>query len=430
MKILILTLTFLISLLSTAKDYPITHIHALDVQTSINPATFNYIKTHLDKLTPSKEEALLIKLNTPGGLVTTTKDIITEIGKTNVPVIIWVTPEGASATSAGAIISSAAHILVMSEGTNIGAATPVGLGKDIDKESDGRKKAVNDLVALTSSLSKARGRSVKHFSLMISEAKSYDAKEAKKNNIIDSIINTESELITFLNNRKIKILGEEYTLKTTANTKTVSKDMDPGQWILSIFANPSTAYILFMLGAALLYFEFQAPGGFVAGALGVVFLVLSGIGFQILPLNIGALGLVILSFVLFVLEIYITSYGILTLAGIASLIFGSLFLFRTENAYMELELPLILSTSFAVISYVIFIAVYWVKTSKKTPNFLSEIDKEGFITSIISQEEDETVYQIKVNGEIWKAVSKTKYAIGDKVQVIREDLDKMILTLK
>jgi membrane-bound serine protease (ClpP class) len=425
-----LTLLFFSFNLFAADTYQLNKIHSLDVQTSINPAVFNFIETELNKLDSTKGDALLIKLNTPGGLVTTTKEIMSKIGSTSIPVFVWITPEGASATSAGAIIASSAHILVMSEGTNIGAATPVGIGKDIDKKSDGRKKAINDLVALTTSLAKTRGRNPEPFEKMISEAKSYDAKEALKKNIIDGIVNTKSDFAKFLNDRTVRVLGKDIILKSSGATEFVEKEMDPGQWILSIFANPSTAYILFMIGAALLYFEFQAPGGMVAGSIGVVCLILAGIGFQVLPLNVGALGLIILSFVLFILEIYITSYGILTLGGIASLVFGSLFLFRTENAYMEIELPLILSTSGAVIAYVIFVATYWIKTRHIRKGYYSEVDHKGVVTSILKDEEGDYLYQVKVNGEIWKANSPNKYEIGDEILVISENSDEMILTIK
>src|SRR5690606_33521358 len=140
-----------------------------------------------------------------------------------------------------------------------------------------------------------------------------------------------------------KVKGKEIKLKANA-PEIISFDMDLGQKLLDILANPTTAYILFILGAGLIYLEMQTPGGMIAGGLGAVFLIFAGIGFQILPLNFGALGLIILAFILLVMEIYITSYGILTLAGVASLIAGSLFLFRSDDAYLHLSHSVIFST--------------------------------------------------------------------------------------
>ncbi|MEX0798035.1 MAG: ATP-dependent Clp protease proteolytic subunit, partial [Bacteriovoracaceae bacterium] len=294
--------------------YAVKQVKFLEISASINPATYSYLKTEIEKTKPALGDMVVIRLNTPGGLVTTTKDIITLIGDTDVPVAIWVSPEGASATSAGAIIAASAHLLVMSEGTNMGAATPIGMGGDIEQE-DARSKAVNDLVALVSSLSQTRGRNAEAFSKMISEAASYGAEEALEKGIIDGVVNTQVDLAAFINGSTVRIKGQNVKLDIKEGADYQDKGMDPGQKILNIFANPMTAYILFIIGAALLYLEFQAPGGFIAGAVGVVLLILAAIGFQVLPLNFGALGLIVLAFILFVLEIYITSYGILALAG-------------------------------------------------------------------------------------------------------------------
>ena len=153
----------------------------MNINSSINTSTLDYLEHSFKKVKNYEAPLVLIKLNTPGGFVTTTKDIMTLIGDVDFPVVIWITPEGASATSAGAIISSSAHFLFMSEGTNIGAATPIGLGKDIEQK-DAKSKAVNDLVALTQSLSEARGRDPIGFGKMISEAKSYKTQEDLKLN--------------------------------------------------------------------------------------------------------------------------------------------------------------------------------------------------------------------------------------------------------
>ena len=413
----------------TVESYAIKRAHFLEINASINPATFNYLDTHLKKFNSKYGDIAVIKMNTPGGLVSTTKDIITLIGSLNYPVIMWITPEGASATSAGAIISSSAHLLYMSEGTNIGAATPVGLGKDIDK-SDGRQKAINDLVALVSSLSKSRGRNEKLFSKMITEAASFDAQTALKEGLINGIVNTQVDLLNSIDGKNIKVLGTNLKLITDPKLETTVVEMDPGQQILNIFSNPSTAYILFIIGAALLYLEFQAPGGLVAGSIGAICLILAGIGFQVLPLNYGAMGLIILSFVLFILEAYITSYGILTLGGIASLVFGSLFLFRTENAYIEIQLPLVISVVLAIVIYVLLIGLVIFKTHKKKPLFFTKKDNQGHVLKFLKKEDGKFFYHVKVNGEIWTAIAANEMQEGEKVFISQEDDEQMLLKIE
>lgn len=414
----------------TQNVYPVKEITFLQISASINPATYSYLKTEIEKTSPANGDMIVIKMNTPGGLVTTTKDIITLIGESDVPVGVWVSPEGASATSAGAIIASSAHLLAMSEGTNMGAATPIGMGKDIEQD-DARSKAINDLVALVSSLSKARGRNAEEFAKMISEAASFGAQEAKEKGIIDAVINTQVDLVSFIDGRQIRLKGKDLTLDVKEGAAYVNVEMDPGQRILNIFANPMTAYILFIIGAALLYLEFQAPGGFIAGGVGVVFLVLAGIGFQVLPLNFGALGLIILAFFLFILEVYITSYGILAIAGAASLTFGSLFLFRTENAYLDIHLPLVLSVVAAIMLYVLLVGyVLFRGMGKKKKQFFSSKDEFAHISKYQKEEDGQHYYLVRVSGEIWGARSSSLYEKGQKVKVIEQDNDKMLLILE
>jgi membrane-bound serine protease (ClpP class) len=213
---MILFLLVVISSLSVvqARELSIERVQILSINSSINPATEDYIKYEYKKFTGS--DLVVIKLNTPGGLVSVTKEIITTIGSSDALTAIWVTPEGASATSAGAIISSSAHFLFMSPGTNIGAATPIGMGSDIDQK-DARAKAINDLVALVKSLSQARSRNSTPFEKMIIEAQSYTDSEALNARIIDGKVTTISELIKFINERAITIKGENFTVKLSQN---------------------------------------------------------------------------------------------------------------------------------------------------------------------------------------------------------------------
>ncbi len=266
----------------------------LDINSSINPATYSYLKAGFQEAKENEFGAILITLNTPGGLVSTTKEILTLFGDSDLPVIVWIRPEGASATSAGAIISSGAHMLYMSDGTNMGAATPIEMSGDI-KQTDARSKAINDLVALVQSLAQTRGRNADLFAEMIEKASSFKSKEALEKKLIDGIANSTKDIRELSHHRVIKIKGKQVKLEFR-DAQIISFGMDLGQKLLDILANPSTAYILFVIGAGLIYLELQAAGGFIAGGVGVVCLLLAGIGFQVLPLNFGALGLIVLSF--------------------------------------------------------------------------------------------------------------------------------------
>jgi membrane-bound serine protease (ClpP class) len=421
-----------ISVAQNFEQKQIDKILSLEIDSSINPAGLNYLKTGYIKAQKDQYDAILLKLNTPGGLVSTTKEILTLMGEATIPTIIWVTPEGGSATSAGAIISAGAHLLYMSTGTNIGAATPIGPQGDL-KEGDSKNKAINDLVGLVVSLSETRGRAKEGFKNMIEKAASYTAKEALKKNLIDGLVNTEKELGTKINNSLISLRGQKVKL-TANNPHIVFHPMDSGQKLLNILANPSLLYILFVIGAALIYLELQAPGGFLAGGIGLFLLILSGIGFQVLPLNFGALGLMVLSFVLFILEAYITSYGILTLAGLASLVTGSLFLFRTDNVYIHFSKTVIISTTSAIAVFLIFITSFIIKDYKRRKNksndsFFEHKGKMGIVTEILADHGSLHYYHIKIAGEIWKASSSKQYKLQDDVMILEDDKDNMSLKI-
>ena len=405
-------------------------IMELKVHSSINPATYNYFNSALEEAKKKNYDLILIRLNTPGGLISTTKDILSLFGESDIPILVWVTPSGATATSAGAIIASGAHILLMSEGTGMGAATPVQMGQDVPQ--DARKKAISDLVTLTESLTQARGRNPKGFGEVISQAKSFSPEQALKKGFIDGIVNNKDELRQHLGGKSFILKGEKRTFALGENVQFVSFGMDWGQSLLNILAHPSFAYILFLMGAALLYLEFQAPGGFIAGSLGVLSLILAGIGFQVLPLNFGALGLMLVSLVLFIMEIYIVSYGVLSLAGMGALLAGSLFLFRTDDSYLELSQGVIFSGVGAVFVFLSVVAWVMLKTHKYIgkKNYNSLVGKRGKIAQLMTKTDEGYLYQVKVGGEIWTAESTVSLELGDFCKIVEQDNENMLLKIQ
>lgn len=424
--LLVFGMIFLPTLLWAQKNFTVKEIASFEINSAISPATFRYLE-RVKGL--SAETAILIKLNTPGGLVSTTKDILTLLGSQARPVIIWVTPEGGSATSAGAILSTAAHFIYMNEGTNIGAATPIGLGGDI-KENDQRSKAVNDLVALVKSLSESRGRPEAPFKAMIESAKSFTANEALKLKFIDGIVFHRSDIVKNMNAKTVTIQGQKTLISIDPSFEWKEMELDLADEVLAVIAHPSTAYILFILGVALIYFELQAPGGYIAGSLGVICLLLAALAFQVLPLNWVGLGLLLVGIIFLVLEIYITSYGILALAGIGSFIAGSLFLFDSKEAWLMVNYQVLYSTLAAVTLSVGLLSWYLVRENKKvghTSDFFIPLNETGVIMTELSS----GLYQIKVRGEIWKATCSERLQIHDNVQVVKQsDKDHLILIVK
>lgn len=427
-KILLNILVFVLSLLplkSIAATLDISEISILAVNSAITPATFDYLKQNFKKLPATS--LIILRLNTPGGLVSTTKDIITMVGAQKRPFIVWISPEGASASSAGAIIASAAHFIFMSPGTNIGAATPIGLGGDI-KESDARRKAMNDLTALVRSLSELRGRPPGPFEKMITGAESYTDKEALNLNIINGVFSSTRDVAEYLNGKTFNLDGVSTTLKIS---NVEYKDYEPtsGQKILEVLSNPTTAYILFLMGIALIYFEFQAPGGFIAGSVGLCFLILAAISFQVLPLDWGSMGLILAGVVLLVMEVFVVSYGLLSIAGLVAFVMGSLFLFHGDEGFISIQYPAILSSLAGVALGVGLITWYLIKERKKQPlteNFFLPVGAKGSVLTKYNAKD----YQVKVRGEIWRAFSEEELELNDNIEVSFVDSKDLFIKIK
>lgn len=413
------------SLQAKATQYDVEEVSILNINSAITPATYDYLKHQFSKL--NNHSLAVVKMNTPGGLVSTTKDIITLMGQAPFPVVVWITPEGASAASAGSIIASGAHFILMTPGTSMGAATPVGLGEDL-KESDGKKKALNDLTATVRSLSSSRARPSAPFEEMITKAASFTDKESQRLGIIDGVISRQGDLINTLQGKSFNLQGSTYTLHFKNAPPFREMEATLGQKLLEVLASPQTAYFLFLIGIALIYFEFQAPGGFIAGSIGFAFLILAAIAFQVLPLDWGSLGLIGLGVILLILEIFVTSYGILSLAGLGSFIMGSLFLFHGEEGFISVEYPVIFSTLAGVLASVALIVWYLYKDQKKqgkAADFFLPLGSKGVIMT-----KQASFYQVKVRGEIWKAHSQEDLNIGDSIEVTSIDQEQLLVNIK
>ena len=295
-------------------------VYVLPAVGSINPGLAEFIVEGIRQAERENAAALVIELDTPGGLETSMRQIVQTISNAKVPVVVYVYPRGARAASAGVFITMAANVAAMAPGTNIGAAHPVsiGMGK-IDKTME--KKLVNDMVASGRSLAGERGRNADWMEKAIRQSVSIPATEAVKLKVVDLMADNREDLLAKINGRKVEVGGKQLVLQTAgAPVKEIPEGLRFR--VLKHIADPNIAFILMMIGLAGLYFEFAHPGVVLPGVVGAICLLLAFFAFQTLPINFIGILLILLAFIFFILEFKIISYGLLSVAGLVSLFLG------------------------------------------------------------------------------------------------------------
>jgi membrane-bound serine protease (ClpP class) len=385
-------------------------IYIMKVADAISPGTADFIKTAIEKAEREKAACIIIELDTPGGLADSMRMIIQDILGSKVPVVVYVSPPGARAASAGVMITMAADIAAMAPGTNIGAAHPVGAGgKDISGTMS--EKVINDMVAHAKSVAEKRGRNQKWVEQAIRESVSVTETEALKENIIDLIAKDTDDLIRQLNGRKIKGKG---TLKLDGAQKVVIKPSFRNK-ILKAISNPNIAYILLMIGLAGLYFELSHPGAIFPGVIGGISLVLAFFALQALPINYAGLLLIILAIIFFIMEMKIASYGLLSVAGVISLLLGSLMMFKGTGPDMRLSLKVLLPTIILISGFFVFVAglVFRAQISKPKTGTKGLVGEIGIVKKALTPEG-----KVFVHGELWNARAEKEVEQDVKVRVI------------
>lgn len=378
----------------------------------INPVAAEYIEKAVKKASEMKAEALIIELDTPGGLDTSMRSIVKDLVGSPVPVVVFVSPGGARAASAGVFISMAAHIAAMAPGTNIGAAHPVAVGGKMDKVlSD---KATNDAAAYIRSISEQRGRNVEWAEEAVRKSVSITETEALKKNVIDLIARDVTSLLAAIDGKVIRTSIGQRTLKT-ANAGLVRFETGLRHKVLNFISDPNVAYILMLLGFYGLFFELTSPGAVLPGVIGSICLVLAFYSFQTLPVNYAGLLLIIIGVVLFILEIKVTSYGMLTVGGIVSLILGSLMLFDSPLPFFKLSLSVIIPAAFVT---ALFFALsvrlaYRAHKNKVVTGIEGLIGLEGTAKTDINADGG----SVFVHGEFWSAYSDALISEGERVVV-------------
>ncbi len=381
----------------------------------ISPAVLDLIETSIQRAQEKRAECLVIELDTPGGLANSMQKIVKLILNSPVPVVVYVAPSGAKAASAGAIITLAAHIAAMAPGTNIGAAHPVNLGgKKIPKEM--AKKIVNDMVAYVRSIADKRHRNPKVAALMVRKSISLTAKEALKRHVIDLMADNLSDLLSKIDGKKVNLpLGAK--VLHTQKAQVVFLKGGLRYDILRILSNPNIAYLLMMIGLAGLYFEISHPGVILPGVVGAICLVLAFFAFQTLPVNYAGVLLIILGIIFFILELKVTSYGLLTIAALFCYILGSIMLFHRAPGYLHLSFTTLVPTLIFISLFFVGVLSLVVRAQKSRVR----MGAEAFIgeqAQALTDIEPGRVGKVFVHGEIWDAESKERIKKGDSVQIV------------
>ncbi len=378
----------------------------------INPVASEYIGKNIEKANGKNAEALIIELDTPGGLDTSMRDIVKDINGSKVPIVVFVSPSGSRAASAGVFITLTAHVAAMAPGTNIGAAHPVAIGEKMDKTI--AEKATNDAAAYIRSLAEKRGRNVQWAEDAVRKSISATESEALKENIIDFISEDINSLLSDINGQKVKTVFGEKVLHTE-HAVVVREEMGLRHKILNSISDPNVAYILMILGFYGLFFELTNPGSIFPGVIGGIFLILAFYAFQTLPVNYAGLLLIILAIILFILEVKITSHGLLTIGGIISMLIGSLMLFESSAPFMKLSLSVILPAVFFISLFFVLTIRLAVTAYKRKPVTGTEglLGLEGIANTDINKEGG----MVLLHGEIWSALSDNSITKGEKVIV-------------
>lgn len=386
-------------------------IYIIKSSGAISPAIADFLKQGIKKASDNNVSCIIIELNTPGGLAESMRDIVMAMLASRVPVVVYVSPSGARAASAGVMITMAADIAAMAPGTNIGAAHPVGAGgKEIDKVMS--EKVVNDMVAQARSVANKRGRNAEWVEKAIRESVSITETEALKQNVIDIVATDMDDLIRQINGREIKDKG---VINLDNPTRTILEETIRTK-ILKIISDPNVAYILMMIGMAGIYFELSHPGAIFPGVVGAIAIVLAFFSFQTLPVNYAGILLIILAMIFFIMEMKIASYGLLSIAGVTSLFLGSLMLFENVSPELRVAWHVLLPTVVVVSAFFVTLAslVFKAQVSKPKTGAKGLVGEIGVVKEDIMPEG-----KVFVHGELWNATSKNRISKGTKVRVIK-----------
>ena len=401
----------------------------LEVRDAITPPVASYLIEHIDKAAAAGREAVIIRMDTPGGLDTAMRDIIQKEMNAPIPVIVYVAPQGARAASAGALITLAADVAAMAPGTNIGAAHPVSIG-GTSEETEGQsqtmtEKVTNDAVAYAKSIARAKGRNEQWAEDAVRKSISTPADEAKKLGVIEIVARDTGDLLDQLHGRIVRKDANTFELDTR-DASTLHEPMGLRYRLLSAISNPNVAYILMLIGMAGIFFELSNPGLILPGVIGGISLILAFFAFQTLPVNYAGVALMILAVIMFIAEVNVPSFGLLTAGGVLSMILGSILLFRTPETYAQVSLAIIVPAT--ILFTVFFVAtLYLVVRTHRTRSVTGAQGMVGEKARVYTWNPDGTG-KVFCHGEYWNARGPADLKPGDQVEV--ERLEGLVLDVR
>ena len=393
-----------------------SHVDVHVVEGIIIPVVVEYMVQSIEQAEAGNASAVIFQLDTPGGLVESTRLIVKAILNASVPVVVYVSPSGARAASAGTFITIAGHVAAMAPGTNIGAAHPVS-GEGSDIEGDMRAKAENDLAAFARSIANRRQKNADWAEKAVRESVSITETRALEIEVIDIVAEDIADLLAQLDGREVSVMGEPVTLRT-AETTVVSKQMSWRQRVLAVISHPQFALMLLSLGSLGLMIELYNPGLIFPGVIGAISLLLAFYSLQTLPINYAGLLLIGLSMVMFILEASVASFGMLTLGGAVAMFLGALMLIDSPEEYLRIPLStiiLVVGTTAALFTFIIGAAVRGFRSQPVTGS-------EGMIGEI------GTVFArlapngtVQLRGTLWSARSAADIEVGEAVRIVEVD---------
>ncbi len=390
-------------------------VRHLSVASSINPVTASFITEQINFANQNTDAAILIEIDTPGGLDTAMREIIQAELNSVIPVIVYIAPQGARAASAGTLITLAADFAAMAPGTNIGAAHPVAIGAGKQADSTMMEKAENDAAAYARSLAQKRGRNRDWAEQAVRESVSISAQEALELSVIDLVADDTGHLLKQLDGYKYIRDGKALTFQSDA-VVLQPVEMNWRQNILNALSNPNIAYLLMMLGVIGIFFEISQPGVIFPGAIGAIAILLALFAFSSLPINYVGVLLIVVAIILFILEVTVTSYGMLAIGGLIAMTFGSLMLIDSSEPYLQISRAIIAATVIVSAGFFLFATGMVVRTQRRPVTS----GQEGMVGEVgRALEPIDGNGKVFVHGEYWQACSAQPIAAETPIEVIR-----------
>ncbi len=388
------------------------------IETPIHPAAANYLNKLVRGAERDGARLIVLGLSTPGGLLTSTREMASTILQSKVPVVTFVSPSGASAASAGFFLLLAGDVAAMAPGTNTGAAHPVaGEGQDLPKTLN--EKAEQDARAFIRSLANQRGRNADQAESAVTSSRSFTETEAKQAKLIEVIARDVPDLVAQLDGRTVRRVGEKEDVLRLKDARIESREMSGLEKTLGVVSHPNVAYILFLLGLVGLYFEMSSPGAVLPGIVGGIALLLALYAFSVLPVNFAGIALILFAVLLFVLEVKAASHGVLAAGGAIALLAGSLLLFsgRGEQGYrvdLAIVLPAVAMT-LSVVGFLTFKTISLRRAPVRTGS-VSLVGKNARVVRALPESEEAGT--VLIEGEYWDAYGAPGAAPGETVRVV------------